>query len=100
MQKRNSHLGAAQRHGRKAITELRHMTADSALYWVLAHKTRVAAFRRAVKGTPAAKPFDQLLAVIRSEATALPRPAVRKARRTRVRRARKSRFLVQPYMLI
>ena len=84
MPKRNSHLGAARVHGRRAITELRHMTADSALFWVLGHKRRVAEFRRAVKGTRAARPFDKLLTMIREEATALPRPAPRKRKAVRV----------------
>ena len=48
MSKRESHLGAARKHGRKAIAELRQMTADSALYWVLSHRRRVAEFRRLV----------------------------------------------------
>jgi len=88
MSKPKSHLGAARVHGRKAVTELRHMTADSALYWVLSHKDRVAKFRRAVAGTRAAKPFDQLLTIIRDEATPLPRPAPRKRRAVRARRQR------------
>ena len=44
--KSETHLGAARRHGRKALGELRRMTADSALYWVLAHRSRVAQFKR------------------------------------------------------
>lgn len=88
MPRTDTHLGAAKRHGRKAVAELRHMTADSALYWVLAHKTRVAQFRRAVKGTRAAKPFDQLLAMIRDQATPIARPAPRRRKAVRRRRTR------------
>jgi hypothetical protein len=100
MSKRTSHLGAARAHGRKAVNELRHMTADSALFWVLAHKDRVAKFRRAVKGTRAAKPFDQLLTIIREEATALPRRAPkRKAVRARRRRTTTSRFIAPPFLI-
>jgi hypothetical protein len=99
MSKRETHLGAARIHGRKAINELRHMTADSALYWVLAHKSRVAGFRRAVKGTRAAKPFDKLLAMVRKEASALPRPAPRKRKAVRSRR-RSTRRFVPPAFLI
>jgi hypothetical protein len=101
MPKRESHLAAARTHGRVAFTELRHMTADAALYWVLSHRTRVAQFRRAVKGTPAAKALDQMLARLRAEATELPRrTAKRKPRRAR-RHARVSiaRFLAPPYAI-
>ena len=86
MPKRKTHLGAARKHGRAALTQLRHMTADSALYWVLSHRTRVAQFRRTVKGTRVEKALDQLLHRIRNEATPLPRP-----RRKAVRRARRHR---------
>lgn len=102
MSKRESHLGAARKHGRKAMAELRHMTADSALYWVLSHRRRVAEFRRSVKGTRAAKPLDQLLALIREEASALPRPASRKRKPVRARRRRKTalqRFIAPPFMI-
>ena len=87
MPKRKTHLGAARKHGRAALTQLRYMTADSALYWVLSHRSRVAQFRRAVKGTPVEQALDQLLHRIRNEATPLPRPRRRKA----VRRARRHR---------
>lgn len=94
MSKRETHLGAAKKHGRRAVTELRRMTADSALHWVLAHKSRIAQFRRSVKDTRAAKPFDQLLALVRHEASALSRPAPRKPKRkparTQHRRAARS----------
>ncbi len=102
MSKRKTHLGAARQHGRKAITELRHMTADSALYWVLAHRGRVAGFRRAVKGTRAAKPFDRLLVLIRKEASALPRPVARKRKPVRARSRRPvpmTRYLAQPFLI-
>ncbi len=102
MPRTESHLGAARRHGRKAIAELRHMTADSALYWVLAHRGRVAQFRRAVQGTRAAKPLDQLLRIIRQEASALPQPASPKRKPVRARRRRKvpaSRFLAPPFLI-
>lgn len=99
MSKRN-HLGAAKAHGRRAFSELRHMTADSALYWVLAHKSRLAQFRRSVKGTRAAKPFDKLLTIIREEATALPRPAPRKRKAVRTRRrATRSRFIPPAFLI-
>lgn len=101
MPTRNSHLGAAKAHGRKAITELRRMTADSALFWVLAHKDRVAKFRRAVKGTGAAKPFDKLLTLIRAEASDMPRrPAPRRRKAARTRRARGKGRMVAPSFLI
>jgi hypothetical protein len=94
MPKRETHLGAARKHGRVALTELRQMTADSALHWILSHRTRVAQFRRAIKGTSAAKAFDQLLQRIRTQATPLARPPRRKAVRTRRhRRAPLARFL-------
>jgi hypothetical protein len=100
MSKRNTHLGAARRHGRKAATELRRMTADSALHWILAHKARVAQFRRAIKGTRAASPFDQLLAAIRDEATTLrarkPRRARRATSRKSVRRRRAGWAFARP----
>ena len=100
MSKRNSHLGAARVHGRRAVTELRRMTADSALFWVLAHKDRVAKFRRAVKGTRAARPFDKLLTLIRDEATPLARPAPRKRKATRVRHRRTAgRFIAPPFLI-
>jgi len=99
MSKRETHLGAARIHGRKAINELRHMTADSALYWVLAHKSRVAGFRRAVKGTRAAKPFDKLLAMVRKEASALPRPAPRKRKAVRSRRRGTRRFVAPAFLI-
>jgi hypothetical protein len=99
MSKRN-HLGAAKAHGRRAVNELRRMTADSALYWILAHKGRVAQFRRAVKGTPAARPFKQLLGVIREQATAPPRPARRKRRVVRARRRTvRSRFIPPAFLI-
>ena len=100
MQKRKTHLGAAKQHGRKAILELRHMTADSALYWVLSHKRRVADFRRAVKGTRAAKPFDKLLTAIREEATTMPRRATRRRKAVRARRRRSASRFVPPSFLI
>lgn len=91
MSKRKTHLVAAKQHGQRAVTELRRMTADSALHWVLGHKDRVAKFRRAVKGTRAAQPFNQLLTLIRQEASALPRPAPRKRKPVRIQRRRTSR---------
>jgi hypothetical protein len=100
MSKRKSHLGAAKVHGRKAVAELRHMTADSALHWVLAHKDRVAKFRRAVKGTRAAKPFDKLLTIIRAEASELPRRTPRRRKAVRARRSRTARRFVAPSFLI
>ena len=100
MSKRKTHLGAARQHGRKAISELRHMTADSALYWVLAHRGRVAGFRRAVKGTRAARPFDKLLVLIREQASALPRPVPRKRKAVRARRRRAARPYFAPSFLI
>lgn len=102
MSKRESHLGAARKHGRKAVAELRHMTADSALHWVLSHRRRVAEFRRSVKGTRAARPLEQLLKLIREEATALPRPVARKRTPARARRRRTvsaRRFLTPPFMI-
>lgn len=95
-----THLGAARRHGHRAVRELRRMTADSALHWVLAHRARIAQFRRAVRGTQAAKPVDQLLALIRKEASALPRPAPRKRKAARPRRARRSRMVMPPSFLL
>lgn len=104
MPKRKSHLGAARSHGRRAMTELRHMTADSALYWVLAHKDRVAKFRRAVKGTGAAKPLDRLLTLIREEASALPRATPRKRKAVRkgipARRRRRGTVRFMPPLMI
>lgn len=88
MPKRDTHLDAARKHGRVALTELRQMTADSALHWILAHRAHVAQFRRALKGTSAAKAFDQLLQRIRTQATPQSRPRRRKAvRASRHRRA-------------
>jgi hypothetical protein len=98
MSKRESHLGAARKHGRVALNELRHMTADSALYWVLSHRTRVAQFRRSVRGTRAEKVLDQLLQRLRAEATPLPRRRKRKVVRAR-RRSRRvgvGRFFAPP----
>ena len=100
MSQRKTHLGAARQHGRRAITELRHMTADSALYWVLSHQSRVAQFRRAVRGTRAAKPFDQLLTLIREEATALKRATPRKRKGTQARRRSARRGMRMPTFLI
>jgi hypothetical protein len=100
MAKRTSHLRAASRHGRRALSELRHMTADSALYWVLSHRSRVAQFRRAVKGTRAARPFDQLLQRIRDDATAPRKPVARKRRvRAKARRRAFSRFPSPPFLI-
>ena len=98
MPTRETHLGAARKHGRVALSELRHMTADSALYWVLSHRARVAQFRRAVKGTRAAKTLDQLLARLRAEATKLPRRRPRKVTRVRrrSRRVNVGRFFAPP----
>ena len=98
MPKRESHLGAARAHGRRALNELRHMTADSALYWILSHRGRVAQFRRAVRGTRAARPFEQLLQRVREQATALPRPVVRKRKTARRRKARGG-FIAAPFMM-
>lgn len=102
MPKGKTHLTAARRHGKRAITELRHMSADSALYWVLGHKTRVAQFRRAIKGTAAARPFERLLTLIRAEATPLQRaPRRRKAagRPARRRRATRRRFVAPAFLV-
>lgn len=98
MPKRETHLGAARKHGRIAMSELRHMTADSALYWVLSHRARVAQFRRAVKGTRAEKALDQLLIRLRAEATPLARRRPRKVTRARrrSRRANVGRFFAPP----
>lgn len=98
MPRRKTHLGAAKQHGRKAVAELRHMTADSALHWVLSHNDRVAKFRRAVAGTRAAKPLAQLLTLIRAESTPIARPAPRK--RKAVHRRRRSRAFPFPVSLI
>lgn len=102
MPKRKTHLIAAKRHGQRAVAELRHMSADSALYWVLGHKARVAQFRRAIKGTAAARSFERLLALIREEATPLPRaPRRRKAagRTMRRRRATRRRFVAPAFLV-
>ena len=102
MPTRKNHLDAARGHGRKAVNELRHMTADSALYWVLANRGRVAQFRRAVKGTQAARPLELLLHLIRQEASALPRPVARKRKAVRARRRRPvplTRYLAQPFLI-
>lgn len=99
MSTRKSHLGAAQQHGRKAVAELRHMTADSALYWVLSHKGRVAQFRRALAGTRAARPFEQMLTLIREEASPLSRPAPRRRKSVRSSRRRASRFPVPAFLI-
>jgi len=97
MPKRETHLGAARKHGRIALAELRHMTADSTLYWVLSHRARVAQFRRAVKGTRAEKVLDQLLARLRTEATPLPRRRRKVVRaRRRTRRVNVGRFFAPP----
>ena len=96
---RKTRLAAARRHGQRAVTELRHLSADAALYWVLSHRARVAQFRRAVKGTAAAPAVDRLLAVIRDEATRLQPPRSqtppRRSRRARrhVRAARAPQWL-------
>ena len=99
MPKRESHLGAARAHGRRALSELRHMTADSALYWVLSHRSRVAQFRRAVRGTRAARPFEQLLKRVREQATALPRPVTRKRKTSARRRKARGRIFAPPFMM-
>ena len=98
--KTETHLGAAKRHGRKAFTELRRMTADSALYWVLAHRSRVAQFKRAIAGTRAEVPFKRLLDAIRGEASALERPTPRRRKATRTRRRRQARRVaaLPPFM--
>ena len=97
MSKTNARLVAAKKHGKRAVAELRHMTADTALHWVLSHQGRVAQFRRTLKGTRAARPFDKLLALMRTEATpvAPKRRAARPVRRTR--RARRTRNEVRPW---
>lgn len=87
--KTETHLGAARRHGRKALNELRHMTADSALFWVLGHRARVAQFKRAIAGTRAEVPFKRLLEAIRLEATTLQRPAPRRRRKAKRAAARR-----------
>lgn len=102
MLKRKTHLAAAKQHGQRAVRELRHMTADSALYWVLSHKGRIAQFRRAVRGTAAARPFERLLVLIRKEATAPARAAPRRARkpaRSRRRRATRRRIVTPSFLL-
>jgi hypothetical protein len=99
MPKRETHLGAARAHGRRAFNELRHMTADSALHWILSHRGRVAQFRRAVRGTRAARPFEQLLKQVREQATALPRPVARKRKATLRRSGRRTRFIATPFMM-
>lgn len=101
MRKRETHLGAARKHGRTALAELRHMTADSALYWVLSHRARVAQFRRTIKGTRAEKALDQLIARIRAEATPLPRRAPKRkaARARRRRRMPATRYLAPPFLI-
>lgn len=97
MTKTNARLAAAKQHGKRAVAELRHMTADTALHWVMSHKGRVAQFRRTLKGTGAARPFDKLLALMRTEATpvAVKHRAVRKVRRTRT--ARRTRTEIRPW---
>lgn len=97
MSKRKTHLGAARKHGRAALNQLRHMTADSALYWVLSHRTRVAQFRRTVKGTRVEKALDLLLQRIRSEATPLPRSRPRRRKATRTRARRRQRMNIGRY---
>lgn len=101
MPKRKPRLAAARRHGQRAIAELRHMTADSALYWVLSHKGRVAQFRRAVKGTAAARSLERLLTMIREEATPLERAPRRKAARVtrRRRRVARRRYAAPPFLV-
>lgn len=83
---RKNHLDAARLHRNRALTELRRLAADSALYWILSHRERVSKFRRAIRNTRAAAPFQRVLAEIRKEATALPKPA-RKVRKAHKRRS-------------
>ena len=88
MSSRKTHLGAARQHGHKALLELRKLTADSALHWILSHQRRISQFRRAIKGTRAQAPFAQFLAGVRHEATVLParkskpKPGKRRAMRS------------------
>jgi len=86
--KRQTHLTAARAHGLKAASELRRAAADSALFWVLGHKNRIAQFRRAVKGTRAERPIETLLDAIREGATPLRHRAPK--RRRHVARRRKT----------
>jgi hypothetical protein len=109
---RKTHLAAARGHGRRAVKELRHAAADSALHWILSHKGRVAQFRRAVKGTRAAKAVDTLLQQIREDATrirskgtgsrrraATRRSAARRRAAARRRTARAARYTPRPFPL-
>lgn len=70
---------------RRQIRAFRGTAAEAALHWVLAHQSRVKAFRSAVKGTPVAGAMDRLLKLIKSEAHA-PRGRSRRRRRPVVAR--------------
>lgn len=91
MSTRNPRLAAARRHGERALSELRHLSADAALYWVLSHRTRVAQLRKAVKGTRAAPAFDALLAAIREESSAVKPARAKRAAPVRHRAAARRR---------
>lgn len=64
---------------RRQIRVFRGTAAEAALNWVLSHRSRVKAFRTAVKGTPVATAMDRLLKLIKSEARS-PRRHVRRRR--------------------
>lgn len=89
MTSKKTRLDAAKRHGTRALSELRHLSADAALYWVLSHKARVAQFRRSVRGTPAESVVERLLGYIKDESTVLDAPR-RRARRPRATAPRKA----------
>ena len=95
MSKVQSHLKAAKTHSGKAVAELREAIAISALDWVTSHRSRIAAFRRKIKGTSLETALDAVLDEIKAESgtkpaarrTTTPRKTTATRRTTRTRRA-------------
>ncbi len=61
-------LEGAWREGEYAVESMWHQSAIATLHWVAGHRSRVAGFRQAVKGTPIEKGLDAALKALRAEA--------------------------------
>lgn len=66
--------------GEHAVESMWHQSAIAALDWISAHRTRVDALRKSVKGTPIEKALDAALKALRVEARA-PVAAKKKTKR-------------------
>lgn len=79
-------LESAWADSEHTLESLWHQSAVATLHWVGAHRSRVEAFRKSVKGTPVEKVVNSALKAVRAEARTRTSKAKPKTRRSVTRR--------------